>query len=192
MNFANADFYKVEGESAWDSARIDGAILTILKLDMPMPLEVSLVGVDPGSRNMGVAILAPPDIGYLFQVKLKQNDEAFERIVATMDTVIDLLALRPKTRPGNRFLWGIVEQAAYGALYGQATLAEVRTAAAVGLFYAGTTNIKMVTPAEIRKVIYGDGRLRSQELWSDLRPDAGSALGCALYAYLKANPLLGE
>lgn len=152
---------------------------------MPPPTSIPrgsiFIGLDPGSVNMGLAILSRAG-ATLFQVKLPSGEtDAMYRIDLVQRVVVELIQPHLfKATP----VAAVVEQAAYAALYGQTTLAEARTAGAIALRQAGVPLIQLLTPYTIRKLVHGDNRARSQELWPDVPPDAGSALACALCAWI--------
>lgn len=163
----------------------EGSTLTRVRVTTDLPARKNYyIGIDPGSRNMGIAVMTPAKgwmIGYLYQIGLRDVADAIDRI--QMIRAVTKSILRPFTLK-ERVLVACVEQAAYAALYGQTTLSESRTAAIVALIDSEVSKIYVETPAHVRKVVFESGKVRSQEVWPDLPPDAGSALGCAYYAYV--------
>lgn len=157
-----------------DSAKVQYGLVTLLGITNN---KCCFVGIDPGSRNMGIAILHGRKAS-LYQIELSYRGGAAERVQNIMQVVKEIVGT-------ERVEAACIEQAAYAALYGQTTLAEARTAALVALQQGNTGPIYVETPKHIRLIVFGSGNTRSQELWPDILPDAGSALGCALYALRK-------
>lgn len=147
-------------------------------LEIAEPSNGWVVGIDPGQVNMGVTVLNHK-FAWLFQIKLPSTEDATERILNTLNVVKYVI----ETVRTGHIDCACIEQAAYAALYGQASLAENRTAALIALSLMGTTHIDLAAPGQIRKEVFGSGKLKGEICWPHLPPDAASSLGCALYAH---------
>lgn len=126
---------------------------------------------------MGVAIIKPPFYFFAFQVTLDDADNVVERITNTIDVVKRILYSQ-----GHTMKRACVERAAYSKLYGQVNLSESRTAAVMALMMANQGTILVPSPGSIRKVVFGKSTIRAEETWTNIGPDAASALACAFYA----------
>lgn len=152
-----------------------------IKIPLLMPINqfAMSVGVDPGTTNMGIAVIEgylDEPYAILYQVKLKRSDDAIER----METAQEIM--------NQCIYWyhspmiATIEGAAFSEHYRQAELAEVRAAVALWLRSRGFPT-KLVNPGTIRKKVLGNGKALPHEVWTDLVdvPDAAQALACAYY-----------
>lgn len=138
------------------------------------------LGIDPGDRNMGLALVSPPDKFSAIQITLDDADNAVERITNTVTCLSDLLSKWTVLPPV-----ACVECAAYSKLYGQVALAENRSAAIMALMMKGVGLIEVPAPGTIRKVVFGNGKTKAENVWPQLGGDSASALACAIYASRK-------
>lgn len=141
------------------------------------PNSPTLIGIDPGQVNMGIAILSD-GLQVSYQIKLPSTVDTVERIVQTIEITERLLV-----GYDSRNSLAVVEGAAYAAMYGQVALAENRTAAIIGLLKAGVHQVLVVPPGTIRKEVFGTSKQRAEDTWPQVGKDAASALCCALHAH---------
>lgn len=146
-----------------------------LKIKPPIPLDIATpmsIGIDPGTKNMGIAVL--DKIAYLFQLTIDRPKDPVERMYAIYDFISHCV---------NWFEYNTmlsIEGVSYGSRFREAELSEVRaTAVWWGVKWGMKTTIK--PPKSIRKVVFGDGKIKPQDEWDDLPPDAANALACAYY-----------
>jgi len=160
------------------------AQLTSLTIEFGLPitqLGAMLIGVDPGTVNLGIAVLDVPTIsGDVYQATLHQIKFAqraintMGRIKAVQEVLNDLHL--PKFKKSV-----IIEGAAYGEQYRQVELETVRTAAAVW-FDQHSSVCQVIAPNTIRKNAFGSSKVKAHEYWEclELYPDAAAALSCAI------------
>lgn len=141
--------------------------------NFPMPNEMR-IGADPGTRNLGIAIIRPeiPSVN-LYKIVLERNEKALLRLLDVQQVLgrtIGHFQLNAKA---------IIEGASYGARFRQVELAEQR-AAMMLWFYAEGIDVEIVPPATIRKSSFGHGRMKNP--WEDTIDDNMiAAFGAALY-----------
>ena len=156
-------------------------------LDMPFKFDLA-IGVDPGQVHMGVCTLFRSGewkdtiIGQAYEITFPSKQGLVERVEYTEKVLEYVFSISLPNKLPEKTV-ACVEQAAFGAPYGQAALAESRTAAVVSLLHNKITP-RIAPPATIRKTVFGNGRKRAEEflLWSDLKPNSASALACSLFA----------
>lgn len=136
-------------------------------------VKSAVFGVDPGITNLGFAFISPRG-GELYQCTLPSKQGAVDRIRDVRGLTTYLIALNPIPA------FSCVEYAAHGAPYRQTALAESRAAALAALTDA-RAHPQTAAPLSIRKVVFGNGKIRAEETWPELPKDAASALACALY-----------
>ena len=161
-------------------------------LDMLFKFDLS-IGIDPGQVHMGVCTLfrggSWKDIiyGQAYEVQFPSKQGLVERVEYTEKVLEYVFSVALPNKLPKRTV-ACVEQAAFGALYGQAALAESRTAAVISLLH-NKISPKVAPPATIRKVVFGNGKKRAEDfsLWSELKPNSASALACALFAIFKED-----
>ena len=153
-----------------------------LDLRLQLPDRAPVIGIDPGQVNMGLTVLRGRG-AWSYQIKLPSTLDPVERVTECIHVVTYLLERENIT--GCRR--ACVEYAAFAALYGQVALAENRTSAVVALLKANTLQIDIPSPGTIRKEVFGTAKEKAEELWPFIPKDAASSLGCALYAFKKAE-----
>jgi len=81
-------------------------------------------------------------------------------------------------------MFSVIEGASYGSAYRQAELAEVRALSA-HWFFTHLSKVKVLAPSSIRKIVFGNGKTKAQEIWEcNIPNDALAALSCAYAALL--------
>ena len=155
--------------------------MEIQKIQMPLPIPINQfamsVGVDPGTANMGIAVIE----GYLnnpyailYQIKMERNDDPIERMKLAQEIMNQCIFWYHSPMVAT------IEGSAYSEHYRQTELAEIRAAVALWCVQKGFTT-KIVNPGTIRKAVLGNGKAKPHEVWTDLEkvPDAAQALCCA-------------
>jgi len=157
---------------------------TSLKISFWNPItkvDAMMVGIDPGTVNLGVAILGIPTIkgdvyqAQLYQVKFaKRAIDVMGRLKAVQE-LLDNLGL-PKFKKSV-----IIEGASYGDKYRQVEMEDVR-AASLLWFDAHNSVCQVIAPNTIRKNAFGSAKIKAHEYWEELKncPDAAAALSCAV------------
>jgi Holliday junction resolvasome RuvABC endonuclease subunit len=160
------------------------AQLTSVTINFVTPIQgvdTMLVGVDPGTTNLGIAVLdIPSRDGHVFQAVLHQVKfaqralDVLGRIKAVYE-VLDGLCL-PKYQKTV-----IIEGASFGDKYRQVEMEDSRAGAATW-FDKHNAVCQVIAPMTIRKNAFGNGTVKAQEYWKELvkYPDAAAALSCAI------------
>lgn len=156
----------------------------VIKSSVPLPREYRVAGLDPGQVNMGFAISRPPHDEIAAYQILMNAENTLERILLVGSVLKEILtevqfSLRPYIAVA------CVEQAAFAAPYGQAQLAEARTAGIISLmmFSGGVGSLLVTPPAQIRKAVFGNGKQKAETMWPGVvEKDAASAVACLLFA----------
>jgi len=147
----------------------------------------TICGIDPGQVNMGMAFLGGGEEdeklhGEVYQIALPSKE-------GTMGTILNVgqvvsYVLSESIAP--RLDVAVVENAAYGAPFGQAALATARTSAIITLLKnMNSTDVAVPPPASIRKMVFLNGKTKADVVWPFLGKDAAAALSCALYSFYK-------
>jgi len=134
--------------------------------------EHTKMGIDPGTTKMGLAYIWK-NICHVYEIKIKRNPDPVGRILLTQDilsicfSMFDYAPLM--TIEGSSF-----------SGYREVELAEVRASAVLWAVKHGITP-QIVPPLSIRKNVFGSAKIRAEVRWSELPPDAASALACAYF-----------
>ena len=137
------------------------------------------VGFDPGTANLGIAVI--DDNIKLFQIKIENKPKD---PIKRMKLANKLLSHCVNSYKYNTVL--VIEGAAFSKRYREAELSEVR-ATAVWWGIKNGFDVQMYVPNKIRKAVFGSGKKRPQEEWASLPPDAANALACAWYPLLSSK-----
>ena len=159
------------------------AQLTSLRIsfDFPIISEFMMIGIDPGTVNLGIAVLDVPNGTHLvyeanlYQVKFAQRAiDVLGRIKAIQEA-LDQLCLSKWQKTV------VIEGASYGDKFRQVEMEDVR-AACVMWFDKHHATSHVVAPNTIRKNAFGNAKIKADEYWEclELYPDAAAALSCAI------------
>lgn len=153
--------------------------INILPTTLAMP-ECTSIGIDPGTTNLGIAVLHPSiPIIELFQVKITRDKDAVIRIQNMYKILSNCINFyRPKAQV-------YIEGASYGDRYRQVELAEIRTTAIFWSFDHSFIS-HIVSPSSIRKSIFGSAKIKAHDYWTNIPHDCAAALSCALLATLSS------
>lgn len=150
-----------------------------IPLTMPINSYAMSVGIDPGSVNMGIAVIEgnlDDPYAILYQIKMERNPDPIERIKLAYEVM-------------NSCIWwfsfpmlATIEGSAFSEHYRQTELAEIRASVALWCVQKGFQT-KIVPPLTIRKKVFGNAKVLPTEIWQDLKdtPDACQALCCAYF-----------
>ena len=160
--------------------------MTLEPKEYPAPNSyTTFVGIDPGSRNMGLAVFHDL-IGRAYDIKLAVTPDRISSMLL-IQTVVNYLMEETWPDGYSRGRWLIwVEDAAFGMKYGQVQLAESR-AASMLYFASRCSKVTVIPPASIRKMVFGDGRKKAHEVWTEVSPNAAAAMSCAIYGMLRCE-----
>lgn len=131
-------------------------------------------GFDPGTKNFGIAIIYG-NIGEIYQVKITTSRDPIIRIK-------DIQEILEAVHPVIANTVVVIEGAAFRGGFRQQELAEMRAAIAI-YSLKFTELISFAAPMSVRKLVFGKGTIKPQEVWSGLSNDALAALSCAYYGY---------
>ena len=139
----------------------------------------TIVGIDPGSRHMGISIIEK-EMTTSIEVLVNPSDDPIERMEMIRRVIVDNV---PRTHG-----FALVEGSSHGEVYGQTQLAEARASAMMALKVKGYL-IQVMPPSSIRKKVFGNGKTRGEDYWKkQIAPNAASSLVCALCGYkVRAN-----
>jgi Holliday junction resolvasome RuvABC endonuclease subunit len=157
-------------------------------------LDKIYIGIDPGSRNMGMSILSDT-MSMSFEITYPPEKDAVKRILKVYTTT--KLCFQYVFYEGIRFpplsISAVIEGSSFGDKYGQATLADARTAAFMSIYEIANREhydcqAKYIPPQSIRKQVFGSAKIKGEEVWKDqLPPDAASSLVCAICAVFQSQ-----
>lgn len=145
---------------------------------MEITKEGIFLGVDPGTTHLGFAVL---DTCYstqhceLFQIELERSSDPVTRMVGTGKLL---------SRCVNWYCspsYACIEGASFGDRFRQVELAEVRTAVAIWAIDKEFIT-KIIPPLTVRANVFGNGRTKAQDVWTNIPSDAANALACAYFA----------
>jgi len=147
---------------------------------MPINSYAVSIGIDPGSVNMGIAIIEgelDKPYAILYQVKLVRSNDPIERIKLAQEVMNSCICWW-----FNVPMLTTIEGSAFSEHYRQTELAEIRTSVALWCIQKGFPT-KIIPPLTIRKKVFGSAKILPTEAWQDLSktPDAAQALACAYY-----------
>lgn len=157
--------------------------MEIQKIKIPLPIPITKfvmsIGIDPGSSNMGVAVIEgwlDSPYAVVYQIKMERSGDPIERMQLAQDIMSQCVFYYSSP------MIATIEGAAFSSHFRQTELAEIRAAVALWCIQKGFTT-KIVNPLTIRKTVLGSAKLLPHEVWTDLAkvPDAAQALACAYF-----------
>ena len=155
------------------------------------PLDKIYIGIDPGSRNMGLTILSDT-VSMSFEIKYPPEKDAVKRILKIYTTT-KLCFYYVFDKGIKQKICAVIEGSSFGDPYGQSTLADARTAAFLSIYEIADREhydcqAKYIPPQSIRKQVFGSAKIKGEEVWKDqLPPDAASSLVCAICAAFQSQ-----
>lgn len=139
-------------------------------------------GIDPGNRHMGLTILQ----SNFFNAQCFEITFPTERLVIPRATQIRL-ALSDIIFMSENWLYQnilvAIEGSSFASAFRNTELAEARLTAALWFKDNLTVNdgqFIFIPPLTVRKQIFGSGKIKAEQSWPDLKPDAASSLAVAL------------
>lgn len=149
------------------------------KINLPIPINqfAFSVGVDPGTVNMGIAVIEGKlnnPYATLYQVKMERKTDPIERIKTAQEIMSQCIFWYQMP------MMATIEGSAFSSHYRQTELAEIRASVALWCIQKGFTT-KIANPLTIRKKVFGNAKLKPHEVWTEINkmPDAAQALACA-------------
>jgi Holliday junction resolvasome RuvABC endonuclease subunit len=142
-----------------------------------------VISIDPGNKNMGLCILQNmTSIIRCYEICLPSERRPIQRLVQTrlaMQTIFNA----PDMIIENLNTLVCVEGSSFGSRFRNTELAEARiTAAAYCLDNLQLTQnqFEFISPLKVRKLVFGSAKLRAEEQWPELKPDAASSVAVAI------------
>jgi len=158
-----------------------------IKIQLPIPINqfIMSVGIDPGSANMGVAVIEgwlDSPYAVVYQIKMERSGDPIERMQLAQDIMSQCVFYYRSPMVAT------IEGSAFSEHYRQTELAEIRAAIALWCVSKGFTT-KIVNPGTIRKAVLGNGKAKPHEVWTNLAhiPDAAQALACAYLPFMEVR-----
>lgn len=141
------------------------------------------IGVDPGLK-LGVAYVGGTDIAYSFRCYVNRGIVDTVNLLAIFQAVPELFVTFASISTPT-----VVEGPAHNARYGQPLLGQIRGALLLGFHNAGFESVSEVAPLQIRKRVFGEGRIQPVEFWQSAGfipadKDSADALSMAICAGL--------
>lgn len=155
--------------------------ITLYKVSSPIqPTDFCLhLGVDPGTSNLGIAVvdatLGTPEVK-LWQVEMKRLDNPVDRI-QQVQSILSLCI----TKSYYSNMVAVIEGASYADRYRQVELAEQRASITLWCLKQGY-KVQIIPPNTIRKNVFGNGRTKAQDVWTNIPADVANALACCYYS----------
>jgi len=154
-----------------------------LKISPPFPISVNqnVFGFDPGTVHVGIATIWK-NVVHIYEVTQARSKDPVERVLMAQDILSECC------RMFDFSPIMIIEGSSFGSNFRNTELAEVR---ASSILWAVTHGVKprVIPPLSIRKVVFGTAKIKAEETWTDIPPNAASALACAYYGLMsKSTP----
>ena len=148
-----------------------------------------IIGIDPGNAKLGLTFLDyHSEEAECYEIKFMSERHAIQRVSQIRSVIADIIANQTLCRFSGNILVA-VEGSAFSMPYRNTELAEARIVEAlwfVDHYYLPPENCVFVQPNSMRKQVFGNGKLRAEEQWPELEPDAASSLAVAI-AGVKLN-----
>lgn len=143
-----------------------------------------IIGIDPGNKNMGLTAL--PVVGQTliksYEICFPSERFAISRLVQIRLAISDIMYGTLHSRAHYKMLIAL-EGSAYSMPYRNTELAEARITAAAWFmdnFQLTQDSFVFLTPQTVRKTVFGNGKIKAETLWPQLKGDAASSLAIAL------------
>lgn len=161
-----------------DTRTFDHLSFQEIEFDPPWDVAEARVGVDPGTANMGIAILVPDMAGLLYQIKMERDKDPMVRLRRTHEALSRIFYYFDVPNCIQRV---IIENASFGDHFRQVELAEQR--AGIGLWFRDRYDcpVYFVSPTSIYKWVFGNSKTKAGNEWPQYPKDAASALAAAYF-----------
>lgn len=146
------------------------------------------VGIDPGSKNIGLTQLKG-NAFHSWQIELPKNLNTPRRVKELYRV---LCGMHETWGLEEDYQYVVVERASYGSVGLQGDLAECRAICCHWFMEHGTdaSKVIMVSPMTVRKQVFGSGKTRAEDVFMEMAVkgldkayhlDAASSLAIAMY-----------
>ncbi len=179
---------KILSQNTWKSRGVKFTHQAVELGDCDLQIALSKsdvkIGIDPGTTNVGIAVIS--DGIDCFELTFPSERLAIPRALTIRLGLTDLVY-------GYQPLWDklsvavdilvAVEASAYSMRFRNTELAEGRITQS--MWFVDNFNLPpeqciFLTPQAIRKSVFGNGKTKAEAVWSEIKPDAASALAVAL------------
>lgn len=133
------------------------------------------IGIDPGTTHIGIAQIDPSNnLARIWQINKHREENNWQRIINIQHLLkrLDMIF--------SASFDVIIEGASFGDRYRQVELAEIRASIALWFDQCGG-RCHIIPPTKIRKQVFNNGKMKADQAWDGLPPDALAALSCAYY-----------
>lgn len=186
MRVSSERKYKLTGDILITEYWVD---ITTIQEEFPhfiIPRGDLCIGIDPGSRHMGVSIIPNPYIGFeacAIEILFPTSRNVISRLQNIDLTIKYIMRIYAKNGYLDNSITTI-EGASYAKTYGQTNIAEARTAAAISML-AYKSVVQIIPPSSLNLKVFGNGRTNGKIVWKDvMKPNAADSLEFALYGGL--------
>lgn len=139
-------------------------------------------GIDPGGRYMGLTILERTyHLATSYEIEFPSERLVIPRATQIRLALSDIIFLGESWKAENILV--AVEGSSFASPYRNTELAEARLTAALWFkdkLEVEEGNFVFIPPLTVRKYIFGNAKIRAEEQWPELKPDAASSLAIAL------------
>lgn len=168
---------------AKQSQKIDNPFVRSLRVvhgTLPQAIPSPAWGIDPGV-NFGLTVIEGEKV-WVFHGSLMQDDKPGRYGLIAYKFLKEIIkSFGIKARGADGLM--VIEGAAYGALFRQVELSEIRTGFYLAAALSGAfTDVEIKPPATIRKTVFGNGKTQAMDEWPLLNHNAADSLAMALYA----------
>jgi Holliday junction resolvasome RuvABC endonuclease subunit len=139
-----------------------------------VPINLIMIGCDPGSSSWGVSLLNEGEIT-CFEIKLKPIKNKFQRYIL-IEKILEAILLDYEMSRCPV----ILEGPNYNPKFREATLDEARNVLDMFLQRNGW-EVTQVAPKSVRKAAFGNGNKKAEIFYPELPGDLASSIACLLY-----------
>ena len=146
-----------------------------VELQPPQDVEKMVVGIDPGTVHLGIAVSAPKRTSLIYEVKMERDKDPVARMIKVQAILRRLLRFLET----EQFVV-IIEAASFSDKFRQSEMAEQR--AAVALFFNEIgADVRFIQPNSVTKQVFGTSKTKAGNEWPELPKNAAAALACSFY-----------
>lgn len=141
-----------------------------------------VIGIDPGNKNMGLSILKAQSYNIdCYEICFPSERMAVPRVVQIRLAMMTIFFSQTVRDDINTLI--CIEGSSFGSRYRNTELAEARITAAVYCLdnlELTQNQFEFISPLKIRKLVFGSAKIKAEDTWKELKPDAASSLAVAI------------
>src|ERR1035437_5876149 len=141
-----------------------------------------VIGIDPGNKNMGLCVLRNTHLNIqCYEICFPSERMAVSRVVQIRLAMMTIFAEQDVKDDVNTLV--CIEGSSFGSRYRNTELAEARITAAVYCLdnlQLTQNQFEFISPLKVRKLVFGSAKIRAEDTWKDMKPDAASSLAVAI------------